>query len=360
MFPTPVFSEKLQKWKAAAEQVNESLEGSVIADLNGQPFQVAATGAKGGFRYRLTGDNALILIGSPKREWTISVRYLSGPLWTKGARDMRDETLDALRFHCVTKKGDKNISRISRMDYAMDIHSPEFTREFRDSISRNVVAHSSVKKHDILKLDTWTHGLQGETLTIGKPPGAVVQLYNKSQEITDISGKTYMWDIWTAGNEGEWPWSGDPVDVWRIEPRMNKKFFRDRNILTLDQAMDQADDLIGEILANRRLCCPSDDPNRNRWQTHPMWSIALDQVASSHLVPVGRQVLGRRDALSHRAQRQLAGALRSATVLQFGHYSDLRRDEVTSTALKMLDDDPQHGKKIEAARARYLKVDEPE
>ncbi len=75
--PLPTFMDQLELWQRAAQDIGDSLEGRYMVNLNDQQFQMCALGAKGGFKYRLETDDILIFIGSPKRDWTISVRYLA-------------------------------------------------------------------------------------------------------------------------------------------------------------------------------------------------------------------------------------------------------------------------------------------
>src|SRR5690242_871118 len=79
--PSLSFCELLDSTQQAARAVRDDYDGVVAVELNGQRFNAHATGAKGGFRWRLSNDDVMLMIGSPKRDWTISVRYLSAGLW---------------------------------------------------------------------------------------------------------------------------------------------------------------------------------------------------------------------------------------------------------------------------------------
>lgn len=354
--PTPAFIEKLEAWQRSAQDIGDSLEGRVIADLNGQPYAVAAVGAKGGFRFRLENDDVLIFIGSPKRDWTISIRYLSAGLWEHGIRELRRRVFAALEGHTAQRSDD--VIRVSRADWCFDFYTPQFRAEFTQAISGNVVAHSSVKKCDHILLDVWTCGAQGETLTIGKKTGLQIQLYNKSKEITDLSGKTWMYDIWASGLDGEWPWPDRPTDIFRLEVRFSGDFLKDRNIRRPGELNENLRELVAEALWNRRLTVPNGDANRARWPMHPLWERAVREFDAKAALPLGRMVTGRRDALVTQAVLQTAGALRSATVLAFRDYSDESRDQLIERARERIAKDPEHGKKILAAQARYRNVDE--
>lgn len=361
--PTPAFMEKLAGWKSEAEAIGNSLEGTVTAELNGIPFNVAAVGAKGGFKYRLENDDIIIFIGSPKRDWTISVRYLSAGLWEHGLAELRRRVFVALKDHC--KQHDDDVLRTSRADWCFDLYSPQFSASYDQAISGNVVCHSSTKKSDHLaqlpNIDGWTCGLKGETLTIGKKSGLQVQLYNKAQEITDISGKSWMYDYWISNLDGEWIWPTNKItDVWRLEVRFSGDFLKDRNIRRPSEVDEHLPKLITEALCNRRLTVPKDNDftKRERWPMHPLWERCIREFDSSNILPLGRQVTGKRDALFDQALLQSAGTLRSATVLRFGDYSETKAKEVFSRYFDLIEKDTEHSKKIQAAQSRYSTVDE--
>ena len=361
--PVPQFIDKLEQWKQSAEAIGDSREGTVSVELNTIPYNVAAVGAKGGFKYRLENDDVIIFVGSPKRDWTVSVRYLSAGLWEHGLKELRRRVLVSLTDHC--KQFTDDFIRTSRADYCFDLYSPQFTQEYNQAISGNVVCHSSTKKHDhltqVFDIDSWTCGQKGETLTIGKKTGLQVQLYNKAKEITDMSGKTWMTEIWISNLDGVWPWpTKQPTDVYRLECRYSGDFLKDRNVRRPGEVNDHLPELITEALCNRRLTVPkeNDSRNRQRWPMHPLWERCLREFDSDKILPIGRQVTGRRDALVNNAVLQSAGALRSATVLAFGDYSDAKRDELIKRAQERIEKDPEHMEKIIAAQARYSTVDE--
>jgi len=97
LIPSVEFVELLDATQRAARELADNLEGTVELDLAGERFKAHATGARGGFRWRLSNDDFLLFIGSPKREWTISCRYLSAGLWEHGPATLRERAFAALR-----------------------------------------------------------------------------------------------------------------------------------------------------------------------------------------------------------------------------------------------------------------------
>lgn len=354
LVPSTAFLAELERCRVAAQALRADASATVEIELNGQRFQVHATGARGGFLYRLSCDDFQILIGSPKREWTISVRHLAAGLWEHGPAALRIRAFDALRPY--TSQLDSDAIRVSRVDYCFDFYSPSFTKEFKPAMSGNVVAHSEVKTHEIVHV--YSTGGRGKTLTIGARGGLQVQCYDKTTEIDEASGKTWLYDVWAAGMDGEWPWQGRPRDLWRLECRFSSAFLKERNVRRPHEVESALSNLIAEALFCRRLCVPCDDSNRRRWAVHPLWSAALEARGAVSLLPVGRKITGRRRELRERAIAQIAGSIRSATVLAFGAHEEGRSRALALEAHRRVGADPRHRDKEAAAQARYSTIDD--
>ena len=351
--PTVELVALLDRSRAAAEALSGDKEGSVTLQLGPETFQIFATGAKGGFRWRLANDDMLLMIGSPSREWTISCRYTSGGLWEHGTDALRARAFAALRPY--TQQIGSDVVRVSRCDWCFDFYSPALTREMIPRIGEQVVTHSGVKTGEVLSL--MGAGGLAQTLTIGSKSGLQVQLYDKSREIDEASGKTWFWDIWIAGLDGEYPWEDRPRDVWRLEIRWSADFLKDRNIRRPDELRAALPQLITESLSMRRLTVPTGDSNRRRWPMHPIWSAAFTMHLTREILPLGRKVTGRRGVLVDRGVAQVAGALRSLAELE-GGYDPKRVVSLAERAKARIEADPDHQKKLEIARARYSEVDE--
>jgi hypothetical protein len=367
--PSDQFCALLKSSQEAAKALRTNDEGMVTISLGPETFNAHATGAKGGFRWRLDNDDFMLLIGSPLREWTISVRYLSAGLWEHGLEALRARAFEALRPY--TKQLDHDCIRVSRADYCFDFYSPAFTKEFVPGLARALVCHSSTKAEERGSYGIWARGGHGETLTAGSKSAQQVQLYNKTLEIDEASGKTWLYALWVMALDGEWPWPTErPSDVWRLECRWMGKFLKERNIRRPHEFKASLPDLIAESLYTRRLGVPPvetcahcgsekiTDENRWRWPVHPIWSEAIRLRASESMVPVGRMVTGRRAALVDRAQAALAGSLHSLVVLK---HKGFREDRVFPEFQKIylrMRDDPNFLKKDALALARYRKVDD--
>jgi hypothetical protein len=361
--PTLAFLDLLDVAQKAARDVRDDLEGVVALDLNGWAFSMHATGAKGGFRYRLSNDDVQIFIGSPQREWTVSVRYLSAGLWEHGWHVLRQRVFAALAPY-TTLRSDDNV-RVSRVDYCFDFFAPHLKASMDPSILRGVVVHSSAKSKGHGEMiapekNSWflVAGLI-QTLTIGSKSGLQVELYDKLVEITEKSGKVWLYALW-ANELGGAPWGGEkPFGMWRLECRFSGEFLKNRNVRRPDELEAKLPALLIEALYTRRLgVFTSKDNNRWRWPMHYLWAEAARSVNANAMLPVGRKVTGRRDALVEQLVLQLRGTLRSGGVLKDGVYDATSVKALMMRALSLVESDPHHMKKVIAAQDRYSDVEE--
>lgn len=367
LVPSEKLVERLERAKALAlETSNQS--SSVVPFYLGSETMMAHAYASKGSSWRVSCDDFLVMIGSPKKNWSVQVRYLSAGLWEHGLEAMQ-KRVRALLWGGDDFEGNKTDKddnsngrgagvRVSRADFCFDYHCPDFKREFSARLAENVVAHSSTKTE--VHGNFFVNGFQGETLNIGKINGVQLAIYDKTKEIKEASGKEWMIDLWLRETMGEWIWSGDkPDNVWRLEIRLGKEFLKNRNIRNCGQVLEHREALLTEALYTRRLTRPSrTDKDRKRWPLHPLWSLAVENIKAEAMVPLGRQVTGRRDALLEGQRKQLNGTLRSMAVLKDGTCKgDDLHDFLLNTVDEILED-PEHDRKVDAARFRYANVDE--
>lgn len=105
----------------------------------------------------------------------------------------------------------------------------------------------------VVKIGTIGTSRRDETLQIGySRPNLAIQVYDKGQEITDISGKTWMYKVWER--EGYYPPEKERAkDIWRVEIRFGKDFIKNRGFLTFDDMEAHLAELLAEALITRRL-----------------------------------------------------------------------------------------------------------
>ena len=350
--PTPEFVERLEQAQADA-QSNDENNGVAEFEIDGEKFKIHAHGVKR-YRWRVENDDFIILIAKTSLDWAISVRYLAAGLWEYGWQPLRERVWQLLCPHIIQCK--KDCARVTRADWCFDFYAPSFAQEIAPGIAANVVAHSSVKK-----IETQTIGIgdRSQTLTIGSRASLQIQLYDKTREITEQSGKTWLYPIWIAALDGEWPWDERPEGVWRLEIRFFKEFLKNRNCCHPHEVQLARDHLIAEALHRWRLVIPqTGDQHRQRWPLHPLWSEAYRQRGAPEMLPLGRKITGRRNELAGQVLKQIIGTARSATVLQFGNYNGARAKALLRRAADRIEEDPRHPQKVEAARVRYSDIDE--
>ena len=132
---------------------------------------------------------------------------------------------------------------------------------------------------------------------------------------------------------------------------------KNRNIRRPHELEANLRKLVTEALFTRRLSEPTNDSNRWRWPMHPIWSEAYRSCGAAAMLPVGRKVTGRRVALVDRAEKQIRGAIRSATVLAFGDYDDAKARALAQRAHAGVMLDRRHNEKVRVATDRYSNVD---
>lgn len=368
--PTEQMVEGLADAKARALQLSEAKDSKIPFTIGGEPVMCHAYGG-GGQPYQLSTDDFLIFIGSGslKKDWQVSVRYLSAGLWEHGLKALQ-ETIRRLLWMSDEFFGNKTDTayselqghqsgvKVTRADYCFDFHCPTFAEEFRPRLAEYVVGHSSIKSQ--VHYDVWANSAHGETLNIGNIKGVQVAIYNKAKEITEISGKKWMYDLWMQGTQGEWLWGDDiPTNVWRLEVRMSAKFLKSRNVRDCGMLLQERNILLREALYTRRLTRRNrKDKDRSRWPIHPIWSQAILNLKGDGMMPLGFMVSGTRDLLVERQQKQILGALRSLSILNQGKFDRGYLETFLLNAVDEIEEDPDHEDKIKAARFRYQNVDE--
>ncbi len=347
----PAIIEQFEQWQEQAKALDTRAGQAVSVRLGDEDLQVWPCGSKGGVRWVLESDDFMLFWRAPEHDWCLSVRYLSAGIWEHGIRALRDRVRALLMaIGCVINKIDGE--RVSRADWAFDIYSPEFSEDMKPNLIAQVVCHSSVKVAQIGNAERL------ETLTLGlNRSGLQIQIYDKTREITEASGKSWMIDLWIRN--GWEPRYGEIANVWRLEIRMGGDWLKDRQTNTPEQLHTHLEKLIAEALLTHRLTQPDQcDSNRRRWPLHPLYAVAYRAISAKAMMPLGRYVSGVRSVLFDRLKRQVAGTLRSGLVLNNGTISEADAEKLASETVKLMLTDREGERKAEAARERYKFVEE--
>jgi hypothetical protein len=344
------FLKELDMAQAKARAVKERGKGVAAVEFGGEAYKVKAGGGFN-FRWQFGNDDFLILVAPPGTDFPITIRYLSAGLWEHGVDALRARALESLKDFCKPARADHQ--RISRADFCFDFHSPQFAKEFVPDLLNAVVAPSGCKSNMEGKYALWGRRGKVQTLTIGKITSLQNQIYNKTDEITEQSGKTWLYDLW----ERE---LGERVtdDVFRFEMRFSSDFLKERNIRTTAQMMAVQAELITEACYSRRLCVPTDDGHQQRWPLHPLMSEVMRRAGCGRMVPLGRKVTGRRKKFLETMDAALRGYIRSRLIAEHGDYSEERAYALFRELIPGVKNEPSHGRKCEEAQCRYSDLED--
>ena len=344
-------SELLEERKEAAREADTRGSGVVAVTIGEEVFHVAGYGGQGGVKYMLSNDDFLLRFRAPDTDWNISVRYLAAGLWEHGFKALQARLVECLwEGGCRPKR--ELFDGLKRLDYAVDFYSPEFSDQMRWPLIGAVVAPSQAKLHP------WGTSERLETLTIGSKKGLEIQVYDKTREIREASGKEWMIDLWRR--EGLAVPEGEKLkDVWRVECRFHREYLRDRGINRMYGAWNKVPDLVAEALYSHRLTVPSADGNRRRWPMHPLWTAATDAAAGDAMVPLGRKFTMRREELRDQQIAQAAGCLRAAGVLDKGDFVEDDTGKLLSMAEENLVELAGNRGAVDRLQERYRYIDEP-
>jgi len=108
----------------------------------------------------------------------------------------------------------------------------------------------------------------------------VLRMYNKCDEITETSAKTWFYELW-----------GMDKEVWRIEWQTRKEWLKRFGIRSFQDLKERQGDLL-RVLVNDHttLRTKTDDSNRSRWPLHPLWQDLTERVAQLEGLGVVREL----------------------------------------------------------------------
>lgn len=359
----------LERLKRQAVERDARGGDAVTVNVNGVVLQVQPYAMQGGKRYVLANDDMIVGVGSAAADWAVSVRFLSAGLWEHGVPALREVAAQVLHWIGDYRDGPRAV--VSRADWCVDLYSPAFTQDARNPELKTWLLAGPRRKvaekwtpepegSDPVKVTTYGRAARYETLQVGSLKTLQVSFYDKCREITEASGKTWLYNVWSEA--ADFPADFDWDHVWRIEARWNGDWLKDRSAtdpeeLLLPTTLAQ---LWTESLQSISLRAPNGDPNRSRWPLHPLWRQALSLRADA-LRPLGRIISpDRARALADGLERQMAGALRTLAYLRQIGGGDAASDVATmqERIARLHNDDPHAEGKRQRVRDRYRFVTE--
>lgn len=350
LFLKEPFIAQIQAAKEAAEKAER--DDVALVEIGGERFHVASHGGQAGVRYIFKNDDLIIRCRSPKAPWPLSVRYTAAGLWEYGIAGLRDRVG---RLLTTVQDGGRIEATVKRVDWCCDFYSPALTEKMNWSLiaGGTVLAPSGVTHR------CYGSGERLETVTIGSKASLQIEMYDKGKEISDVSGKTWMFDCWRLQGWAGPDATGRARDVWRLEVRMFKNWLRERGVNTFEDAERELSRLVGEALYAYRLTVRNPrDKNRARWPMHPVWWLAADQVDACEMSPMGRRYTLRKYALIQNFDAQIIGTARAREVLAHDDFSKNDVERVTARVGRGLFSAAENRGAVAELRERYRFVSE--
>lgn len=375
--------QRLEDAKAYASERNKGANQAYTTKLGGMEFQIKPHGGSGGAIFILNNDMYTVTIRGGNIDYNLSVVYRSRVLWADGPDVARQRIWSVLLREMAPRQPEKDNPdsdlcdwrRVSRIDFAFDFHSPEFSEEISPNMIDRVICHSSSKwrwdfklaesddRSENKEIDGYAMGRGGriQTLTVGRKDSLQIQVYKKSDEITEKSQKKWMYLLWEQAGLLR-PDSGKHDDVWRIEVRFSREYLKQRNVDEYEDFLKQKEELLAEALKSRRLTDKTADTNRRRWPVHPMWSQAIDMAGdATEFIDLSNYKEEAPEAVMRKIKQDMKAAIRRAVALKTGgaDYNWLHGHNLTQEILAEVEADDNHGAKMEEYSERYKYINRP-
>lgn len=244
----------------------------------GETFLVAATGASGGYAYVInTGSTKAIWCfrsksASSNDPWRARVKIRAYCLALKGLIAAKTECDQFLSSIGATY--DPNDARVSRADYAVDVHCPNF----KAKPETFVVSARTTKTENIERSSI---GDRCNYLRIGKLPGKQLCVYDKGAKVKIDNDLIWLEIFKKAFEEKQTTRLGSNIldDIWRFELRAGSKFLTTAlGIRRWDKFVSEQRNLLLKILDSISLRIPGLDSNRSRWTLDPRWGLLASHV----------------------------------------------------------------------------------
>lgn len=354
-------ADDLERCRQEAADLSDDGEGLAPYRVGGELLQVRSTGARGGFRWVAGNDDFLLMFKPGGAGWSITVRYLAAGLWEYGIDDLVERVKAILDK--LGEPNDDDYRRLTRADIAYDFYAPGFAESATVRLAEGVLMPAKCKARTVTlphldKVTTFSRGGRIETLTLGSKSTLQVELYNKTLEITEASGKEWMYPIW---EENGLP-GAVRSDVWRLEIRFAKEWLQNRGIRRLSEFIEWQYALVREAVQSRRLTVPTNDSNRARWPLHPFWNVVQELTPVPFLAPRGRRVTARADAIKAQLIKMVGGISHSFYAIDNrgeDEISDvLALDRLYAAAKEFALKDPEQQRKLKRASERYRFIEE--
>jgi hypothetical protein len=295
----------LENAKLEAQNIDEDC----LTFLNGFPVKVAATGAKGGYKYRfdtgLNGEVWFLKHSTDSEQWNIRVSAKASALAEKGFNTYKKRLYERFEKFGATVLQEA----IGRVDYAVDFLDSEFVlnpESFVAHAKTTIGLHGEGETPDNAVFNFSMSGRKFSSVTIGKMPQKQVIVYDKRKEVI-AKKKHFWWDFWGLDKDNK------ENRVWRVELRAGKRYLKETwDISTWQDLEDKIGDMYLHTLKQIRMVLPETNSNTTRMKNHPFWDSVkkvVNKVFEHNIngcLP-GRVVQVARENLKDTFRQQIAG-----------------------------------------------------
>ena len=264
---------KLQAAKQRAMEIGQS----VPVWLGDVAFNIASTGARGGYTFRCDtgslGEIWFLKKPSTNDPWGVRISVSAvqcAIMGLAGVKRRIEEKFEKLGV--ALRQGQESISRV---DFALDFIIPNFKL-----VADNFVMHPRFTRMRHAEITEYKEaGKTGRTqsVTVGKNPGRQIIIYDKRAEVL-AKGNSHWPVVWNRAREQRGLPAVDLHDreasqIWRVELRAYKNHLKDDwGVASWWQLQEKLPSIFNSLLSDIRYTAPSLDMNRSRWPDHLLWT----------------------------------------------------------------------------------------
>lgn len=231
--------------------------------LGCEEFMLAGHGTSSGYPFLIENEAFSIQFGEFNKP-SFFVTFRSIALWHQSAQGLHERFL---AWAASVGLSSFQPERLSRVDFTFDYRLPVIDFDEDSFVSQASKDNQHRKDRKVQTFDIGVKELK-------------LRIYNKCDEITETSQKTWFYDLW-----------GTDKEVWRIEWQTRKEWLRRFGIRTFIDLKERQGDLL-RILVNEHttLRIKGDDSNRSRWPLHPLWQDLQGRVAQMEGLGIVREL----------------------------------------------------------------------
>lgn len=237
---------KVEGWQGLEQFISELESKKMFAQetrqkdivyINGQAFEVYASGQSGEYAYHLSNDRFHLYFRKfdTLRDEQIKIKVDQYTLWNDGAyqsvQQMR-ENLESLGLEILSE-------RPSRVDLCCHTDSFNLTdKKLRNIVTRATKSNDYFKQYELHELATnnWTRHKEKESIYWGKGEPILLRIYNKTNDC-EQKGKQWFYELWREmGLDTSKP-------IFNIEYQCRSEALKEMGLYTVDNVFTNLKEL---------------------------------------------------------------------------------------------------------------------